>query len=83
MNPVLRDKLKVIANDSYTLSALREVLEETVDKHRPTLDGSSDAVLGQKYRAYMTARELISHFFVELGGYENPGGKKGLTPSAR
>ncbi len=70
LNPAEKDRLQILANDDFLLATLRRVFEIEVEKERPTVDKDSDAVIGQKYRAYDTSKKLLKKVFLELEQYK-------------
>ena len=67
MNELERDKLKVLLSDTVLLGALYKVFMEAADEAIPVIQGyENDAVVGQKYRAYDSAKKLIMGVFRKL-----------------
>lgn len=58
-------------NDEFLLATLHKVFAITIEEHRPTVfEDSDDTVIGQSYRAYTTAKNLLEHTFLELDQYK-------------
>jgi hypothetical protein len=70
LNPTEKDRLQILANDEFLLATLNKVFAIEVEKERPTVDKDSDAVIGQKYRAYDTSKKLLKIIFRELEQYK-------------
>jgi hypothetical protein len=67
MNDLLKDRLSTL--DDLLLTAIREVFDENVEKVKPLAD-TPNSELGEKYRAYLVAQEIINNTFVELASYK-------------
>lgn len=70
LNSSEKDRLQILANDDFLLATLKKVFEIEVEKERPTVDKDSDAVIGQKYRAYDTSKKLLKIIFLGLEQYK-------------
>lgn len=71
MNELYRDKLQVILGDEILLSALKVVFGETIEKVKPIIGTTDDnALLGEKYRAYETAKQILEQGFIDLLSYK-------------
>ena len=71
MNKLIEDKLARINDDELLIKAMRYIFNKRVDEEKP-LSGETndDIVLGQKYRAYTKARDMIDKAFNDLSGYK-------------
>jgi hypothetical protein len=81
MNELLKSKLEIIVNDDLLLQAIRAVFDETIDKEKPEIGKEQDNnLLGEKYRAYEVAKEMIRKGFTDLMSYKvNKGQHKGFN----
>lgn len=59
MNDSQIDALQVILNSESIMSALKQVFADEINDSLPAIQGEDDAVVGQKYRAYCTARMIV------------------------
>jgi len=67
-----RDRLQTILNDQLILDAIRAVFDEVIEQEKPrVVEGEDNIVLGQKYRAYEKAKQLLEKGFIDLTGYKN------------
>ena len=77
MQPLLNDKLAILAEDKIMLAALNELLNEKIEQARPIIDkGDNNELLGQKYRAYETAKKMANDTFYSITNF-----KKGDNPA--
>jgi hypothetical protein len=61
------DKLKILAENEIILKALKAIFDERINKERPIVNqGESDELLGQKFRAYERAKEIIEAGFGDI-----------------
>ena len=70
MSNMIEDKLKTLANDENMLKALRFVIDGRIDKCNPVAGDEDDNVLGQKYRAYLLASEIVKGLFTDIMAYK-------------
>jgi len=71
MNEVLKDKLRVLAEDELMLKALEEVIAERIEKNKPDIDTQNDNnILGEKYRANIEAEKLIEGALEDISSYK-------------
>ncbi len=71
MNSVLKDKLRVIAEDDLMLKALYEAVEDRIKKDKPEVGNADNRLLGEKYRANEEARKLIAGVLSDISAYRN------------
>jgi len=70
ISDLYRDKLQTILNDELLLKALREVFDQTIENSKPLITERDDnSLLGEKYRAYLMAKEIVERGFTELNSY--------------
>jgi hypothetical protein len=78
INELLKEKLQRLADDELMIVALRAVFEERIEKTKPDISsGDSDEIIGQAYRAYLYAVNLLQEVFLDIESYKN---KKGGSP---
>ena len=71
LNPLQQDKLAIILNDELLISSIEAVFSETVDKSRPEIEKTNNnSVLGEKYRSYEIAKQIIKQGFIDLRSYQ-------------
>lgn len=58
--------LNIIFSNDLILSELKRLFEEEAEKSRPEVNGQSDEVLGQDYRAFCKAKVIIEDVFITL-----------------
>lgn len=83
MNELQQDRLRLILNDDLLLSAVRKVFMDETELHKPVEGTEDDAVLGQKYRAYLKAKDIIVDSFSRLESYRVSHGEKSVDNRAR
>jgi len=70
MNDLLKSRLEILAQDELTLAAISALINERIEKEKPTIDGD-DTTLGQKFRAYESAKEMLRGFFIDIETFKN------------
>ncbi len=71
MNDIQKDSLQIILSNELLLSAIRSVFEETIEDFTPKAgETDSNELLGQKFRAYETAVNLVKKGFINLESYK-------------
>lgn len=68
---LLESRLQILAEDSVTLQALKMVFEEQIEKTKPEVGTDSDEVVGQRYRAYDLAKNLLRQTLIDIESYKN------------
>ena len=67
MNETLNDKLRVLAEDKITLEAIKAVFDNVIEKFKPDVEKmEDDNIVGQKYRAYIQAKNLVKYAFQDI-----------------
>ena len=70
MREALKDRLKIVAEDEVLLAALKLHFDEIVEKQKPILTPlENNETLGERYRAYEQAKEIVKVFFTEMMNY--------------
>lgn len=69
INDLLKDKLQMIVNDDLLIQAIKAIFDETVKTEMPQ-DIIDNALLGEKYRAYLIAKRIIEKSFIDLMSYK-------------
>ncbi len=71
MNELFLDKLSIIAGDKLLLQVLRAIFDERIEKEKPEIgEGQTNELLGEKYRAYESSKEILKKAFQDLEAYE-------------
>lgn len=71
MREIFKTKLEILNKDQLTLDALRTVLEARIEAEKPVIgDSNDDTLLGQKYRAYEKAKDILTGFFLDIDSYK-------------
>lgn len=65
MKEIFEDKLKRLNEDESMILAIEALFTEETDNSRPDADGD-DAKVGQDYKAYLEAQEIIKRSFIKL-----------------
>lgn len=63
------DAIQIVANNDSVKDAVKALLYEALEENPPLVVGD-DAQVGQSYRAYRTAKNIIDAAFVKLDGYQ-------------
>lgn len=63
------DSLQLTINNPIAMSALKKVFEDATQKHLPCVVGFDDVVIGQQYRAYNKALDIIDEGFKNVLSY--------------
>ncbi len=68
MNDLSKDRLASL--DDVLLQAIREVFDEAIEKEKPQIiEGEDNNSIGQKYRAYEDAKQIVEKGFIDLKSY--------------
>ena len=71
LNPLQQDKLAIILNDELLISSIEAVFNETINKIKPDIEKTdNNSVLGEKYRSYEIAKQIIKQGFIDLRSYQ-------------
>jgi len=71
MNELLKNKLSILAGDEASLMAIREIFNEQIELEKPNVEKSDDdSVLGQKFRAYEKAKEILKQTLSSIQTYK-------------
>lgn len=70
MNPVFKDKLSLTASDDLLVESLQALFTEVIEQERPIVGSEDNQLLGERFRAYEQARELINKTFIALKALE-------------
>ena len=66
-----KDKLQIILHDETLLETIEAVFEETIERVKPIINETNDnSILGEKYRAYEMAKELVRKGLMDLSSYK-------------
>ena len=72
MKEILKNKLEILNSDEKMMEALAYVLTETVEKQKPEIHNEDDNFkIGEKYRAYIKAKEILTEFFKDIEIYKD------------
>ena len=72
MNDIFKDKLKLLNEDKLALEAVYQACKERIEQEYPHLnDFDDDTVLGQKYRSYCKAKDLLFECFKYLESFKD------------
>ena len=66
-----KDILNQLLHNDVLLVIIKKLFSQKIDKNIPKVnDIDNDLTLGQKYRAYIEAKHIISECFSELDSYK-------------
>lgn len=68
MNDILKDRLSAL--DEISIQAIKAVFDENIEKEMPAVYNDDDLQLGQRYRAYMQAKDIIEQSFKDIQSYK-------------
>ena len=67
MNDILQSRLEIL--DKTTLEALKTLFNQCIEQERPEVGEADDLLIGQKYRSYEKAKEILNKVFIELEAF--------------
>ena len=71
MKDIIKDKLRVLAEDEFMLKALKAVIDDRINKMKPDIEKTDDnKILGEKYRASKEAEELLKGALEDISSYK-------------
>lgn len=71
LNDLLKDKLRVLAEDDLTMEAIRQVAILQIEKLKPSIDETIDnMVLGEKFRAVEESYKLFNSVLKDIASYK-------------
>lgn len=65
------DALQIVLNNETVMSALKQAFKDVVQEAMPDTSGDN-TIIGEKYRAYNKAKEIVEDAFVALEQYKKP-----------
>ena len=84
MNQSEIDRLQILLNDEFLLQVINKIFTEVVKEAEPKVsEVNDDLQLGQKYRAYEKAKEILSDGFIKLLEFKKVGETKDKLNLAR
>lgn len=63
--------LNLIYSNEVIMSELKKLFEEVTGESIPSVHGQNDDTLGQEYRAYCKAKEIIDDAFAKLQSFDS------------
>lgn len=71
ISELLKERLQIILNDELLLKAVELVFKETIENLKPNINETDDNTkIGEKYRAFEVANEIIKAGFNNLQNYK-------------
>lgn len=70
LNQLHKDTLQPLLNNEILLEALRLVFKARIKKSKPNVKDADNELVGQQYRAYEQANEMIEKAFQDLKDYK-------------
>lgn len=61
-----KDLLQIILNNEVLLKTLKKVFHIGAEQSKPIVLNEDDMIIGQKYRAYDTAKKIIEQSFIKM-----------------
>lgn len=58
--------LSLIYSNDLVMEELQKLFHEEIENARPKVTGQDDEKLGQEYRAYIKAKEMIHDSFIKI-----------------
>ena len=72
MNLVLADKLRLLAENDLMLQAVEAAFNERIEREKPSVGEIDDNIkLGERYRAYSQAKEILSQVLIDIQSYKD------------
>lgn len=70
INDVLKSQLEILAHNDLMLKAIKALFDEEIEKNKPQIERTdNDKILGEKYRAYEQAKNLLNSVFIDIETY--------------
>lgn len=77
LNDIQKEKIQRIADDPITLNSLRAIFYEQIEKLMPHIEsGENNQALGEKYRSYEQAQNILQNVFLDIETYQTGKGKQ-------
>jgi hypothetical protein len=76
ISEIFKDKLDSISNDELLIAALMALFDENIEKERPIVimddirSTINNEVLGEQYRSYFIAKNIIEKSFNDLRSFK-------------
>ena len=68
---VLKDKLRLLNDDELLFNALRITFSQGIELEKPNVNREdSNELLGEKYRAYTVAKEILNKIMLNIQTYK-------------
>ena len=64
------DALQIVLNNPVIMGALDRVFTITLESQSPIVGNEDNKVIGEKYRAYSSSKEIIKKAFTNLETYK-------------
>ena len=72
MNEIFQSKLNLLAQDQIMIEAIKTLITERIEKEKPIIEKTDDnKILGEKYRAYENAKNILNGFFKDIESFED------------
>ncbi len=79
---IIEDKLKVLAEDTVAIQAINAVFMLNIEKEKPTVKDEDNELIGQKYRAYEVAKDIVEATLKDIENYKSrPKSEEGFDKS--
>ena len=84
LNETEQDTLQILLNNELLLKVIHKVFNEVIEANLPIVNkDDSNALLGEKYRAYEVSKSILDMGFRSLNSYKKVVNLKGLSNRAR
>lgn len=72
MNQTEIDRLQILLNDEFLIQIINKLFTQTVEEALPEVSVvENNEKLGEKYRAYLQAKEILANGFIKLLSYKD------------
>ena len=71
MNEIMKEKLEHLNEDEAMLKAIKYIFNKCIDEEKPKIGVGNNTLIGEKYRAYSKAIEILTKAFTDIGSYRN------------
>ncbi len=77
INDLQKDRLQIFLQDKLLFDTVKQVLDMAIEREKPRVHQSdANHLLGERFRAYEEAKNLIARGFIDLETYESMSKKK-------
>lgn len=71
MTEILKEQLQALSENKLLMQAIRTVFNQSIEELKPLVGAlDTDDMLGQKYRAYIKAKEILKQTIDNIESYK-------------